>query len=694
VGYSQGVTAGFFLSLLLLAAMRIISKSLKDSVEDSSLRVIYQSIDKTVKSELEAGMNGTLYEMSVFLAGVILTGLGLLSFMRLIHFILIMLIIAVMWLLVALKLFSQYRKSIKKEIERAALKIPVIDTSNNPDSLKNRFFAYLNFRADYFRLISGDFSVYNKATINLYFEEIIEHAYTKKDLNLLPVLKKTANNPAIDERVRQHSADVIEFLQNFSVSDNTENDKTTKALKILAGTRMPQTTEILRLLRDKSVDAKRLAIYMIGKFNIRDLLSEVCTCLSIPGVGQDAYEVIKTFGPDVEDELEKLYLLTSGNTKLSKTIIELLGSTCTRETVGFLYSRLWSNSRQLKEISLKCLINCGFKPSEEEKKRLNLLVFEVIGIITWNLSAKVSLEKDRNNFLLQCINLEIDRWNTFLLNLLSITYNPGSIARIMEHIRKGNLESVTYGLHMTEALVSDSIKPCLIALLDNVPDENKLKNLFQFFPGEIMTRKKLLEELINRDYNLTSLWTKASALRSITSIDSDEMAESVTALLFSPEELIREESSSLIARANPGLYHSASDRLSDLIKMRLDIIINGTLEKEEFLFEKVQFLSKYFGSGTEDELLSTATEMKYVRHFESESFAASEACLVWTLNPDKDNNDVEVIYDGEMERLNRKFKNSNNLAFYFLSLSAVEEFHFRFPDKSHKILKYIDISEE
>ena len=36
---------------------------------------------------------------------------------------------------------------------------------------------------------------------------------------------------------------------------------------------------------------------------------------------------------------------------------------------------------------------------------------------------------------------------------------------------------------MIDIVIDDSIKPKLISLLDVVPDEEKLRNLYQFFPG-------------------------------------------------------------------------------------------------------------------------------------------------------------------------------------------------------------------
>jgi hypothetical protein len=172
------------------------------------------------------------------------------------------------------------------------------------------------------------------------------------------------------------------------------------------------------------------------------------------------------------------------------------------------------------------------------------------------------------------------------------------------------------------------------------------------------------------------------------------MAESVTALLFSPEELIQEESANLIARSRPELYKSASRRISESIKMRLDNIVNGTADKKELLFEKVEFLSRYFGGISEDELLSLAREMKHIKDFDGEYFASSGDYIIWTLYGDEKQNEVHVVYSGESDRLTLKYQEEQHISFYYLPLNAVEEFHFQFPDKSFEILKYIDDHEE
>ena len=124
---------------------------------------------------------------------------------------------------------------------------------------------------------------------------------------------------------------------------------------------------------------------------------------------------LNTFGNEAVDELIRFYLVSSGNINTSKLILSLLGKTSSPESQSFLFSRLWSNSRQLKETALKCLIDCEFKPSWEEKDRLHQIISDTVGLMTWNLSAKICLEKSNDTFLLDVLEKEITRWNNFFL---------------------------------------------------------------------------------------------------------------------------------------------------------------------------------------------------------------------------------------------------------------------------------------
>jgi len=693
-GYVPGIGGGFIVFFVILGIAKALYSTLSDSVEKPSLKMIYQTLEGR---QLKANpvLNGSLtYEILVIISGMLLTCVGLISNVKLLHFAILLLAITLGWSFTALKLFREYKKSIVEATKKTG---QVLNGDKSPGSeplFSKRFAAHLAFRKDYFRLVSGDYSVLGNVQNNNYYLEIIESAISRRDITLIPVLRKFSAISGIDESIRFRAASAAKILQENQLTLQPGDEKLREALKTLSGTRRPLTTEILRLFRDNSIDSKRLALCMIGKFGLSDLLTEVCESLAVPGLTIDASEVLKSFGAGVEDELTRYYLIKAGNPKLSKTILSLIGSSCTEGTRGFLFSRLWSNSRQLKEIAVKGLISCNFTPSDDEKQRLNQLSYDVIGTITWFLSAKISLEREKNYFLLDKIQKEINRWNNFLFDILTVTYGSGTISEITEKLNTGTMESVNYALEMIDIIVSETIKLNLIYLLDFAPEEEKLKNLFQFYPGEIPGNKKLLEEIINRDYNLISLWTKACVLRTIPKVDGDEMAESVTALLFSPEELIQEEAACLIARSDREIYSSASGRLNESVRKHLDSIVEGTSDKMDYLFEKVNFLTGYLGGIDEDDLLILASEMKYRKEVMPVTFDFQGGVIVWLFSGADGHADVHVLLDGGIERLFNGRGHEKGVSFYFLPVAAVEQYYFQSPGKAVEILKFIDNSEE
>jgi ATP:ADP antiporter, AAA family len=694
MGYTPEAASGFLIFFLLLALSRLFSKSLKDSIESPSFKVIYQTIDEKIRYEVQSGMDGTVNEIAALSSGLLLAGLGVLSFIKLIHFSWVLFFIILLWVFVAFRLYAEYRKSIRKALETVAHSGSGTSHLTEQFLLKKKFSANMAFSSDYFNLVSGDYSALENNTNKWYLKSIIDYSDSKHDIKLIPVLMKIASNSTLDAEIRKRSSEMIQYLEKQLSSFKPEDEKIFSANKILSGTRLPQTTEILRLLRDNSVESKRLAILMIGKFKLTDMLPEVCECLDIAGLKTDAFAVLRSFGSDAGDELVRFYLFSSGNANTSKTILRLLGKSCTKENIGFLFSRLWSNSRQLKEVVIKCLIDCDFKPSGEDKDRLHQYISDIAGLMTWNLSAKICFEKNNNLFLLEVMKKEINRWKRFLFNILSITYDSGSITKIRENLENETVESVNYALEMIDIVIDDSIKPKLIFLLDTIPDEAKVKNLYQFFPGEVPHYNKLVEDILNRDYNLLNIWTKACTLRNLTEIEGDNLAESVVALLFSPEEIIQEESAKLIARSSRELYRSASQRIPESTKMRLDKIVNGETNEKELLFEKVQFLADCFNGIPEEELFSLAGAMKYLEDSHIGFPLIPNNCILWSLSADKQHNEVYILINEQLNSFSEKVHGSYNISYYILPLNAVEEHIYQFPDTSFEILNYIENNEK
>jgi hypothetical protein len=81
--------------------------------------------------------------------------------------------------------------------------------------------------------------------------------------------------------------------------------------------------------------------------------------------------------------------------------------------------------------------------------------------------------------------------------------------------------------------------------------------------------------------------------------------------------------------------------------------------------------------------------MNYLKYFDSEIFNSSDGCIVWSLK--ETGNEPHIFYRGETDIIGRKLRNTES--FYILTLMAIEEYHFRFPEQSGKILKYVDLKQ-
>ena len=683
-GYTPAAGLGFLLFFMLLALSRLFSKSLKDSIESPSFKVIYQTIGEDIRYEIQSGMDGTINEIAALTSGLVLAGMGMLSFVSLIHFSIVLVFIAALWIYLAFKLYSGYRNSIRKALEAGEDEEKDIVIDHAAEEHKNRFSVSLEIKNDYYNLVAG--SLGNLKNKNReYLSALIEEADFSKDINLLPALKKILSDNSGDKDLALRAGKSVESLELFSSGYDPRDEKINPARHLLASTKTPQTTQILRLLRDNSPESRRLALFMIGKFRMADMLPEVVQSINIPILGNDAVNVLRSFGKEADEELRRFYLLSSGNVNTCRLIIRLLGENCDNENKAFLFSRLWSNSRLIRETTLRNLSDCGFVPKEDEKDKLHQMISDVVAVMTWNLSAKIVLKRNADTFLSDELEKEIERWNRFLFSLLSITYDKNSITRIRENLQGGTVESVNYALEMIDMVIDDSVKPKIIPLLDVIPDEEKVKHLFQFFPGEIPDYGKLIEDILNRDYNLLGIWIRACVLRTIKTTDSKYLKESIIALLFSPELILQEEAARLLLQIGGDLYREVSPRIPPAAHERLKRIAAGTMPEGDLIYNKVIFLTTCFCDSCEEDMLNLAGSLIYAEKGYSGIKTPEDGFIIWSA----DKQSVRLVDKNNVQKMAGEDAPGNG-SFYLLPLSAVEEYNNHFPDKAVNILNYIE----
>jgi hypothetical protein len=548
--------------------------------------------------------------------------------------------------------------------------------SDDWGSLTNKFSGRRLFSYNYFNLLNGDISVILNSNNRWVIENLLNYSESKKDKNFIPVLKKIASDNSFDESIRQRSAEISEMSW---VGTNSFTE-----------TRTPQTSEILKLLRLNSVESKRLAICTIGKFKLTDMIQEVADCLSIPGLEIDSAAVLLTFKRDVGNELQQLYLKSSGNIKTSKAILRILCKTGIRENIIFLFERLWSNSKEIKEVALDCLIDCDFKVPEEERGKIIKLISEVSRTLAWIISAQISLRKPGDEYLSKILNKEIIYWKRFLFRLLFITYESGKVESFRKLPAEDKSEMSKYFPDLFDMIFNEPKKTLFRIFPWFFSDEQKQDRFNRIFPGEMPEYKNINEDLLNRDYNQISLWTKACTLRNIQEMRDSNLSESVIALMFSPEEILQEEAAKLIARISVEMYQSVAGRVPASTKARLDKVIFNKSQEMELLFEKTRFLSSLYPLIPEDKLLFLARELKYLKNLNEEYSFDPGGFILWVFGSDNTNTVVVKVILDTIQGFAKNNLPDGNSHLYLLSLKAVEEFDYLFQEHSFSILKYID----
>lgn len=584
--------------------------------------------------------------------------------------------------------------------------LPVVSSdkaSRSPDwvSLKNRFSGKILFRSGYYGLVSGNLSLLDEMRGKWFFEELLDNAKSGNDVALVPALKKIASTSGLEESLRQRASELVEIIDEQSVhakksgtgSASGIDEKIGNARRLLAGTRFPQTTEILRLLRDKSPELKRLALFLIGKFNMTDMSQEVCNCLNNNELCRDAYNVLIGFGNRGGKELSRFFLESSGNVTTGRLVLKLIGRSGNAGNMSFLFDNLWANSRQYRETALAGLTENCFDPSPEELGRLWKLVYETFGTLSWLLNLKGAVAQKGDSNLLKAIDSEYVRWGAYLAGLLSLLKISSGTLPGKDFDEKGN-RNLTIINELAGVVFEDGLISSGNALNNPKREKKVLKRLQRWFPSEMPDWKKALEDIINCDYNLVSNWTKACAIGSIDKLWDDSVSESVVALLFSPDDLLREEAVRLIIRSGNDLYQQVSDRLPAQTKEKAGAVTAGKYMIEELLVSKARFLISLFPDIAAEELVLLAEKILFTPGGNIPGDFAGTDSIIWSFSSGSTTGKVSVHCSGNPSQALSGHSGTGHSWLYLLPLEVVREFHCTHPDASFPLIKYIDDNEE
>lgn len=607
----------FMLFFLLIVLSRLFSVSLKTSIEGPSFKLLYQSLDREIRYDVQAKMDGMVNEFSALFSGIILTALASISFIHLLHFTYALVIILFIWAIVAYRLYAGYRKSLEKSLEKSK--------TSEAEVLQPDLDSLLTIRH---QIQTGNPGQTDAALIILSFTDPLEYEKTVieilesntpakkiasrhlKNIGIFDsmVLEKFLKNES-DPEIKLHLEQKIKLIQDLHVKYKGQvftelikskdiNDK----LYILNYLRFfgdeSHVRLLVELIRDIDPKIRCEAIKTASKLHNPEIIGLITDNLLNIKLLNISLSALKAIGEASLEALEQSFYKTDINPHIQVQIIRTMGLIRGPKAIKYLINKLTSENQNVLTQTVLSLRMCNFSADEKNMAKILQVIEKNLAKMAWLLAIQASHE---NNFISreveQGITEEMSKSNEFLMHLLSLAYDASSIAHVKENLEAESAESTGFAIELLDMFVHEELKPKLFPLLEDIPVLEKIKQLESHFAIKIFTAEELSREILNLNYS--NRFTKASILDGIKNMQDIALSPDILAHLFNPDKMLRELAAETAFAKDREEFEKTLNRLDRTQKAELEKhVYKPTKTNSGSIYNKVSLLGKMAGFET------------------------------------------------------------------------------------------------
>jgi AAA family ATP:ADP antiporter len=605
VGSLYGYTAesaSFTFFFLLIVSGKLFSKSFKDSIEVPSSKILYQTLDVSIRYDVQARIDGTVNELAAFSAGLLMAGLAMFSGFKLIHFSLVLIVILVLWIFSAFRLYNAYRDSLnaslqkfqktKIGIENKSIMSKAVD-QNKRVELKN----ILNFlpqswngfiSSNIDNLLSADDEV---QTIALSWVGKLNIVESQDQLisveSKIPVAEKSILRKLINRFNIKKTDFKSEQIKKMAKSENPDD-----RLKAITAIRKSESNEysplLMALLRDAVPSVKIAAIRTTGKLNLLELSATLIDLLADPDYYSFAYHALKEMDQNIISRLEQGYNRTGISNKEKIRIIRLMSDSDSPELAKFLLNKIEEQNPDILIEVLNTLGKTGYQANEFYANRLFQVLHRQVGITAWNLSVQYSVKENKlGDDLYNAFDEELKSNYDIIFAVLALLYDPQSVYHIRKNLESGTSEGIGFAIELLDIFVHETVKPYLFPLLEDTSVIDKINSLQVEYPLEVLKSVEIIDGIINRDYNYIHPLTRFLAIKAIEEVKNYKLSNDLIAQLFNPDLAIAEMAAIESYNLDDQVFERLGKRLGKSKATHLRSIVENTGK------DKLDFLNIY-----------------------------------------------------------------------------------------------------
>jgi ATP:ADP antiporter, AAA family len=576
--------ARFSFGFLMISMLKIGYETAYEAIELPSLRILFRTVDLRFTNALLPRFEGSFRMLGLLLAGLVLWGLFLLHLNNSLFMNLTILLLTLIWIPVGFLLVKQYQNALRETIRRLkAVKRTIgqelLNTDEKTHSLINNTnpvksintlslvekLEPLTHEKHLVSLLGTDSHDLRKYLL----ERIEENAL----LSALPELKELqisgSHKPSgshLSKLVNRFEIKYSVGLTGESIADlvNSKNlaDRILAAELIGNSGKSEWGDHLLYLQRDIEPYVKLASVKAMARLAHPAHSYILIGYLNTPVFYPYAFESLVRIGDPAIPYMEQAFLLPDADNTLLSRIVRIYGKIGSPAAIDHLLGKIENQNRTVVRQTLLALREAKFQATPANINRILNDIVRLINMMSWNFAAYTSINKlSRFSLLQEALESEIaDNYNT-LYHLLSLAYNPTSIGNIKNLLMEGSDTDISFAVELLDQIVNEEIKQVFFPVVENISLKDRFKQLQYFFQAIRETPEELIQDIINRDFNMISLYVKACAIYSLPILKRKEASQELIASIFHPNQLIRETAATVLEQIEPMMLESVYSRL-------------------------------------------------------------------------------------------------------------------------------------
>lgn len=586
IGLTFGSTTtseAFIFFFLFVAMSKLFHNSIFDAFEDPISKTFFIPIDSRYKLDVQAKITGFFREFAKIVGGAALLAVSLLQFTSLSLFSILLVLIVGYYAFLAVSIYQEYRRTLTSTLQQ--------HQAEGDEDFYNDF--------DLTGLLKKNIRTQdvNAMEIGLNLMRRLNPLEYQFSLGLL------LKNPSV--LVRRKVASLIrqeDFMVDWdalrAISIQEEDETVQKCLASLlhehqvryaktpsfqelgqqlksrfAHDRLAHLPFVLAfkgdtlrplfnpLLRDNDSRVREASILLSSKLNDPYYYPLLVESLSVPEFANAAASTLVLAGDEAIPLLEGAFYRSGQNTQTMARILQIYGRMASSDSIKAIWMKIDYPDAQIVSQVLYSLTTCGFTADQRSESRIKQALEVEIGKAAWNIAALEEIKGPETEWLKAAMEEEIRNNYKQIYMLLSLMYDPQSVAMVRSSIESGTIEGLVYAIELLDVFLADEIKPLLFPLLEDIPQSERNFKLQTHYPREDLSETEVLLHILNRDYNYVNRFTKSAALFAIAHREDMPPSKDIIANLFNPDPFISELAAYILLKGDREMLVDCLPRL-------------------------------------------------------------------------------------------------------------------------------------